>query len=202
MPIDVDVQAGYKGTPEQEKSLLDRTVADFMRKIKAFYENYRGLQMQRSVVDKYRGADPALGQQYDALMQRGSTIDGSIKRAKEAIDAALGFWGTVKGWFGLSELNQLGAVPVVGVAITAAAAAITLITKWLADVYVFSRKIEELKTLEAAGKITPQRMTEILEKGTGPGLMDMLQRNIIWIVLGGALLMFGPEIMKAVRRMR
>ena len=180
---------------EADKSALDRAVADFMRKIKAFYDNLTGLKMQADFVRQH----PQLKGEYDALIRRGDIIDASIKKAKAAIQAAQSAWDWFKSVVGLGGLEALPAVPI---AIAAAAGAVTLITKWLADVYVFSRKIEEVKALEAAGKITPQRMTEILEKGTGPGLMDMLQRNIIWIVLGGALLMFGPEIMKMIRARR
>lgn len=184
----------------EEKSMLDKALADFMAKIKAFYDNFTGLKLQRGFVEQH----PELTTEYGELLARGNTIDANIKRAKELFTAAQQAIGGIVGWFkdvfGMSGMTGLGALPAIPIAIAAGATATALITKWLADVYVFSKKIETIKAAEAAGGRVSPAMQKILETGTGPGFLDMLQKNIIWIVIGGTLLMFGPEIIKMLRR--
>lgn len=179
----------------EEKGMLDRAVADFMAKIKAFYDNLTGLKLQADFIRTH----PELQDEYNGLMQRGTLIDASIKKAKAAIQAAQSAWDWFKGVIGLGGLQALPAVPI---AIAAAAAATALITKWLTDVFIFSRKVEAIKALEAKGGITAREAAARISAAGPTGFMDVLQKNIIWIVVGGALLMFGPEIMKMIQKGR
>lgn len=182
---------------QEEKSLLDRTIANFMAKIKSFYDNYNGLKLQRTFVQQH----PELQADYNALMTRGSKIDAAIQNAKNLLNEARSAWDSFWRWLGLGD-NELGAVPAVAVAVAAAAAAIALITKWLADVFVFAKKLEAIKALEAKGGITAREAAAAIQQATPTGVLDVLQRNIIWVVIGGALLMFGPELMKMLQRGR
>ena len=197
MPIDVDVQAGYKGTPE-EKSTFDRMVATFMAKIKQFYDNFKGLQAQRAFVADH----PQLAGEYNDLMKRATSIDAYIRRAKSLITAAQGAWSWFLRTIGLGGVGELEALPAVAIAVAAGGAAIALITKWLTDAFIFSRKISAIQALEAKGGITATEAARRISETGGPALLQVLQKNIVWLVIGGSLLMFGPEILKWVKRMR
>ena len=185
--------------PEAEqKSLYDRTVANFTAKLKVFYENFSAMRLQAGFVRDH----PELQQEYEGLMQRGGFIDTQIKRAKSAIDSVKTGWDWFLATIGLGATGELGLLPLMPIAIAAAAGAVVLITKWLTDVFIFSRKIEALKELEAKGAITGREAAGAILKAGPVGLLDVLQKNLIWIIVGGALLMFGPEIMKMIRRRR
>lgn len=200
MPIDVDVAAGYGGVKtaqeaEAEKGILDRAVAAFVRQIKAFADNFQALKMQRTFIAQH----PNLAPEYDALMGRGTFIQNQIARAQRLVAAARSAWDYILDLFGM---GGLGALPAAPIAIAAVAGAAALITKWLSDVFIFSRKVEAIKDIEARGGITGREAAGMIGRAGPTGLMDVLQKNIIWIVLGGSLLLFGPELMKMVRRMK
>ena len=200
MPIDRDVAAGYGGVQSQQEAeadmgMLDRALAPFVRQVKAFAENFQALKAQRAFI----GQHPDLAPEYDALLGRATFIQTQIGRAQKLIAAARSAWDYILGIFGLGELGVLPAVPI---AIAAVAGAAALITKWLTDVFIFSRKVEAIKNIEAKGGITGREAAAMIGAAGPTGLMDVLQKNIIWIVLGGSLLLFGPELMKMLRRMK
>lgn len=182
----------------EEKSKLDQMIAAFMGKIKVFYENFKGLQAQRDFVAKH----PELQADYNDLMSRGSFIDAQIKRAKSLMQSAQGAWNWFLSTIGLGDVGDLEALPLIPVAIAAGAAAIALITKWLTDAYIFSRKVNAIQELEAKGGITSREAARRISAAGPTGLFDVLQKNVIWLVIGGTLLMFGPEILKWIQRTR
>lgn len=180
---------------EEDKGILDRAVADFVRKIKSFTDNFQAMRAQRSFIAEH----PELAPEYDALMGRANFIQTQVSRAQKLVSAARSAWDYILDLFGLGELGILPAIPI---AIGAVAVAATLITKWLADVFIFSRKVEAIKAMEAKGGITGREAARMIGAAGPTGLMDVLQKNIIWLVIGGTLLMFGPELIKMARRMR
>lgn len=189
-------QADQSATTAEEKSLFDRTVASFMEKLRAFYDNFGAMRLQAGFVAKH----PDLQNEYSGLMERGNFIDRQIKSAKALISKAQSAWDWFLSAIGLGGLGDMGVLPLLPIAVAAAAGAVVLITKWLTDVFIFSRKIEAIKALEAKGSITGQQAAGSILKAGPTGFLDVLQKNIIWIVLGGTLLMFGPEIIKIVKR--
>ena len=180
---------------EEDKGMLDRAVADFVRKIKSFTDNFQAMRAQRSFIAEH----PDLAPEYDALMGRANFIQTQISRAQKMVSAARSALDYILDLFGLGDLAVLPAIPI---AIGAVAVAATLITKWLADVFIFSRKVEAIKAIERKGGITGREAAQMIGEAGPTGVMDVLQKNIIWLVIGGTLLMFGPEILKMLRARR
>ena len=180
---------------EEEKGILDRAVADFVRQIKSFTDNFQAMRAQRSFIAEH----PELAPEYDALMGRANFIQTQISRAQKMVSAARSALDYLLDLFGLGDLAVLPAIPI---AIGAVAVAAALITKWLTDVFIFSRKVEAIKAIEAKGGITGREAAGMIGAAGPTGLMDVLQKNIIWLVIGGTLLMFGPEIIKMLRPRR
>jgi hypothetical protein len=179
----------------EQQSLYDRTVANFMAKLKAFYDNFGAMKLQAGFVRDH----PELQSEYSGLMERGGFIDTQIQRAKSAIASVQSGWDWFKTVIGLGDL---GVLPLMPIAIAAAAGVVALIASWLTDVYVFSRKVEAIKALEAKGAITGRQAAESILEAGPTGLLDVLQKNIIWVIVGGALLFFGPEIIKMIKARR
>ena len=182
----------------EQQSLYDRTVANFMAKLKAFYDNFGAMKLQAGFVRDH----PELQGEYSGLMERGGFIDAQIKRAKSAIDAVKTGWDWFLSTIGLGGVGDLGVLPLMPIAIAAAAGVVALIASWLTDVYVFSRKVEAIKALEAKGAITGRQAAGAILEAGPTGILDVLQKNIIWVIVGGALLFFGPEIIKMIKARR
>lgn len=172
-----------------------------------FRVNFSALLAQRAFVSQH----PTLQTEYNTLANRGNAINQKINEVQGIIDKVSGWFTSIKTTiFGgaapapapttpttpIGPLDGLGVIQVLPIAVIAGAVA--LITKWLADVYVFAKKVEEIKRLESKG-LSPQRAADMLERAMPTGLMDVLKGNIIWLVIGGVLLLFGPEIMRIIQ---
>ena len=182
----------------QEESTLDALVSRFVRQIKIFYDNLTGLKLQRDFVATH----PELQSEYDDLLNRGSFIDNRIKQAKDLMQQARGWWQWLKDSVGLGAMDDLAALPLIPVAIAAGGAVLLLISKWLTDAYVFSKKITAIQIAERAGGKVSRTMREVLTKGTGETLMEGVRKNLIWVVIGGTILLLGPEILKMMQKRR
>ena len=182
----------------QEESALDAMVGKFVRQIKIFYDNLTGLKAQRNFVATH----PELQSEYADLLSRGSFIDNRIKQAKALMQQAAGWWQWLKSSVGLGELNELGILPLIPVAIAAGGAVLLLIGKWLTDAFIFSKKIAAIQALESKGSITGRQAAEVIGRGTGTPILEQIRGNLIWVVIGGTILLLGPEILKMIQKRR
>lgn len=187
---------------ESEETKWYDIVGRLRSSVDKFRTNFNALLAQRAFVSQH----PTLQAEYNTLANRGSAINQKINEVQGVIDKVSGWFTSIKTTiFGgaapspttpIGPLDGLGVIQVLPIAVIAGAVA--LITKWLADVYVFAKKVEEIKRLESKG-LSPQRAADMLERAMPTGLMDVLKGNIIWLVIGGVLLLFGPEIIKIIQ---
>lgn len=122
---------------------------------------------------------PNLQEEFSGLMYTAQTIQSSIGWITTTVDSVSGFFSDFFGFNGVAATrdyingkpNDLGVVPLLPVA--AISGAIALMSKFIADVYVFERKVTEQKRLEASG-IAPQEAAKMIEKITGQTALQSL----------------------------
>jgi len=111
-------------------------------------------------------SNPSLSGEYDAIMSRArslqATISSYLSAAGAAVDWVKDAAASVKSAFGF---EGLGIVPVVlgGAAI---AVALALVTKFLADAWALSKRLDEQVRLEGQG-LTPQQASAVVYRTTG-----------------------------------
>lgn len=178
------------GTAADETKWYD-VIGRLKTDVAKFWANYNALLRQKDFID----AHPEMKMEYAGLVRHGTYIKSEINRVNAIIEKVKGWWSYIKAGVGFGEL---GAIQLLPIAVIAGASAIIL--KWLADVYVFAKKIEEIKRLEAKG-LSPAKAAAIVERisPTSGILGGFLGKNMIWVVAAGAMMMFWPQIMKMMK---
>lgn len=153
-----------KLTAEQE-SLLSR----FRTKAQEFMQAVARL-------DAITDVPPNLQEEYRTLQGRAGVVKNSIAWITETVDNITGFFSDVFQFDGVSAVrdyinndtpNTLGFVPLLPIA--AITGALALMGKFIADVYLFERKIAEQQRLVARG-ISEQEAAQIVDQISGKGL--------------------------------
>lgn len=152
-------------------SLVDdwkQTVIDFRAKAGQFLRDTEELKNKEGLVSKY----PALHDDYNDLLDRSDIIYNTVKTLTGAVDK-------VAEWLGLDltpgSTPKMGFLPLVPIAVIGASLA--AIGKWTSDVYIFNRRLEEVKRLEAKG-LSPERAAAIAVKAP-EGMLPSLGRNVL-----------------------
>ncbi len=109
---------------------------------------YASLLQQRD----YALARPSLAGPYQALMARVAPLRAQIAGITNGANRLI-------GWFRNLGLQGLGILPLIPIAVVAAALA--LITKWSLDARALSQRITEQQRLEATG-VSPERAASIV----------------------------------------
>lgn len=105
--------------------------------ITTFESLYAKLQSQSAIAK----TDPVLYADYTALMTRGAYVKSVITDTLSKLGSALGY---AKNVVGMSGMGNLGALPLIPIAVIAGALA--LITKWTSDALIASKKLDQLST--------------------------------------------------------
>ena len=194
-------------------------VTDFRPTKKVFDENYAALLQLRPYID----AHPSERPEYDRLMFAAvkhkkildtlQSIYNTVSGWLSSVQTALKTSGTSSGWGGTwgsgggfgeyadqvgaqGEDDALGLLPIVwGVA--TALAALAAIGYWVKDAYQFSRRLNELQRLEATG-MSPADAARVVNKTIGSG-NKFFGIDIKWLIIGGAMLIFGPTIIRMLK---
>lgn len=173
-------------------------ITDFDATKRLFDDNYRGLLAQRNfIVTKHPEELPVYNKMVNEAAGHKATLD---KLA--AIKATVSGWlNSVRGIFasGLTAigLGELGFIPVI-IGVAAAATALATIGYWIKDAYQFSRRLNELQRLEAQG-ISPAEASRIVDRTIGRTGASFFGIDIKWLVIGGALLFFGPALFRLIK---
>lgn len=173
-------------------------VSELRNAVASFENLYTKLQSQSAIAK----TDPVLYADYTALMTRGAYVKSVITNTLTKLGNALSY---AKSVVGMEGMGSLGALPLVPIAIIAGALA--LITKWIADAVVTSRKLDQLSVAyndaKAAGA-TPQQLAAIAHDAamtnTGEGLFDgageFANKVIVIMVVGGLIYLLLPTVKK------
>lgn len=180
-------------TEQEKKVAWYNLVGQFKQRAREFMAVWNTLQSKASDVSRF----PALQKEYADLNRRAGFIKTSITKITNTVDSIMGWFRSVFGLSGVESLEGLGILPLLPIAIIAGA--LTLIGKWISDVYIFNKKLEEQKRLEPLVGVT--QASRIVQR-TGPqGMFASFGRNIMPVLLiGGALLLFGPMLFKQFKK--
>ena len=123
---------------------------------------------------------PNLRDEYDGLHWQASAVQNSIGYLTQTIDTVTGFFSDVFQFDGVSAVksyinnetdNTLGIAPLIPVA--AISGALALMGKFISDVYLFERKVNEQKRLVSSG-MNEAQAAEIVDKISGKGITGNL----------------------------
>ena len=157
----------------EDKNIIQR----FRDRALEFNRLYESLRAKRVDVSQY----PALAVEYNKLVTTGDSIRNSIRTVTGGIDSVVGWYNSVFG-DDKEGLKGLGVLPLVPVAV--AVTAIAAMGKWGRDVYLFDRRLTEVKRLEDTG-ISPGRAADIVG-GKAPGIFAGVTREVmIPVTVGG-----------------
>lgn len=156
-----------------------------------------------------RAKAESLGAEEFARWQRQLDYALQVKTAIEMLQDALAATSEwARSTFGLAGLKRignaangagLGGIPLIPVAVIVGS--ISTVT---AAVYALNTYNAELERkwayINANPDLTPEQVAEVLESDAPiPGL-GSIKGIAVWIVIGGALLLFGPELVKRMKR--
>jgi len=180
----------------------ESTVNSQVNNFKAKYQEFATV-LDRLRRNKPRNVNSPEYQQWTTLMGRATTVDGAMKAlVTKALQAAAALKST------LGEVN-FGALPffpaALGVAIVAGLATMTYL---IDDMLTFSAK-EEVKRINEqkaanAAKLKDGRMTQAqfdaaqaqLNASMPVGVLGQATTLVKWVVIGGAVLYFAPQVLK------
>lgn len=169
---------------EQEKIAWYNVIGQFRRKVAEFEAMLAKLQSQKPIAAK----DPALADEYSALMNKATALQEKIKQIRDATSDAIDW---IKGVFGF---DGLGIVPLIPIAVVAGA--IAAIGYWIKDAYEFSKKLEKVEQLEKQGMPTGQAIDTANKLTSGPSIFGISPK---WLVYGGIALVMIPLVAPAVK---
>jgi hypothetical protein len=137
---------------------------------------------------------PTLAAQRAELLARGSTIKNTVEKITGGVDKVWSFLKSTFGFSGFDEVEELGVVPLIPIAIVAAA--ITLMGKWLKDAYTLKMQFDRYDQLTAKG-VSPERAADIV-KGVvgGGGFFESIGKAVPLILLGVAVVIILPRFLK------
>jgi hypothetical protein len=174
----------------EDVGYIDGIIRDFNNKLAEFDRLRRWFIAEKDVAK----TDARLNQEYDALMKRADLLQGTIQKAKDAINQLNNMvenmtpdW--LRDWLNNTNGDSLGLVPLlVAGAITGALA---WLGTWITDAYIVGKKIEAQKIAIAAGA-DPTKATEAVfgapeETMFGFGAIGTLG---LLLLAGGAVFLF------------
>lgn len=181
-------------TEDEKKVEWYNLVGQFKLRANEFMRIWRSLQSQASVVARF----PPLQTEYSGLNNRAGIIKSMIEKVTRTVDNIMGWFRSVFGLGGIDTLEGLGILPLLPIAVIVGA--LTMISKWVADVYIFNKKLAEQVRLERTG-LSPTAAARVIQSTAPQGIMAMFTQNMMPILLiGGALLLFGPILLKQFKK--
>lgn len=166
---------------QQRHPELEPQWRDMLDRANSLLPKLQALADTRARVAGWLGS---LGTVYQSAVDITSRAIENVANAVSAARRALG-------------LGEMGVVPVVVVVLGVAAAGVTLaaITKWVADAYLFSRRLNTLQELEAKG-LAPDAAANAVNKVMGnpnaPGGIERTLSQVLWI---GGLFVIGMLVL-------
>lgn len=167
--------------PPEDQGIIER----FKARIAEFRSLFARLQGARDQVP------PEMQEDYQGLVDRGSTIQGTVDSITSGINTAVNWF---KGAFGLNAVNlskrgQLGAIPLLPVA--AIAGAMALIGYWITDTMQFIQRMEQFEQMRAQGVPAAEAAQAVQTATTGGPIFGLdIQKMVIPLVIVAGVLWF------------
>lgn len=148
-----------------------KTINDFRRGARKFLNDVETLRAQEATISRY----PQLADQYDELMERSETIYNTIVNLTSKVDKVAQWLGVDTDNIEDGDLRGLNAVGFL-IPIAVVAAAVAAMGKWASDVYIFNKRLDEIKRLESRG-MSPEKAAAIAIKRPS-GIIASLGGNV------------------------
>lgn len=120
----------------------EAAVQNLKQKALEFRDLFTWLQSKSHIAAR----DPVVKAEYDKVMARGSAVRTGVEKTTGGIDWVT---GQLREKFGINSRATMGAIPMIPIAVIAAA--IAAITAWLADAYKLKSKIQYLEQHNITG---------------------------------------------------
>lgn len=137
-----------------------------------------------AVINKLQGQqsdaarDPALAGEYATIMSRAASLRDTTRDYLAKADAVIQWTRGAGAWIADAVgLNSLGVIPVI-IGVGAITLAIAAGTKFLADAWALSKRIDEQHRLEGRG-LSPQDAARTVQGYTGDSAGSMLTRIVL-----------------------
>lgn len=170
-------------------------VTDFDATKRLFDDNFAGLLASGNFI---RSKHPEELPVYNKMVAEGQKHQRTLNTLANIKSTVSGWLGTIGGFFSRNNyFGDLGLVPVIW-GIAAATTALAAIGYWVKDAFQFSRRLNELQRLEAQG-ISPGEASRIVNRTLGTTGARLFGIDIRWLIAGGALLFFGPALMRLLK---
>lgn len=180
---------GANELTNKEKGYIQK----FRNKAAQFWAQWNTLDDMYPTVSRQ---SPAIRNEYQSLMDRGSTIRSTVETISGAIDRAAKVYESVRDWvsstFGLNgndinnKVNELGVIPLIPIALIIGSLA--AMSKWVSDAYEFNERLKEIRRLEATG-LSPAEAAAIVERTMDKGFFGGAGNLVPIALLGVAALM-------------
>lgn len=185
---------------QQEAQSWYSVVTDFPNYWVNLQKNFQGLLAQSDyIITKH----PELRAQYDQMVREGSELYQRMFNLNETVNSIKSNWNAFTGWLQSAVgMSGLGILPVIPVAIGAAAAASTLylVGQWLSKAAEMAKRIDLYKSEEAKG-LSPQQAAANVDMVLGkPSEGTFFGLPIKWLVIGGIALFALPVILPMFRK--
>lgn len=193
---------------ENEASSWIEWISNFDKSYALFQTNYAGLLNSKNYV---YSKHPELRKEYDELVRKGAQQDITIQKLKtlretvkkwldglggiyqRAVDTTSDWMTRISNVFNPTNLNGLGAVPII-IGVATASASLAAIGYWITDAYKFAQKINKMQELEAKG-MSPSEAAK-----TVASLDNFSVGKIFgiptWIILLGIGVLIVPVVLK------
>lgn len=176
---------------DQDVGYVDGIINDFNAKLTEFERLVSWFREKRDIAK----TNAVLNQEYNALMQRADLLDGTIQKAKDAINQLNNMVSNMtpdwlKNWLNNSNGDNLGLIPLlVAGAITGALAYLGV---WITDAYIVGQKLEAQERAINAGADPTKTTTAIFGEPAGGTLFGLGSIGTLGMLLlaGGALFLF------------
>ncbi len=157
-----------EGLVDEDVGYIDGIIKDFNTKLDQFNRLVAWFETKKEVAK----SDAALNQEYLAIMKRAEFLQGSIQKAKDAINQLQNMvtnmtpdW--LRDWLSGTNGDHLGYVPIIIAG--AIAGAIAFLGAWITDAYIVAQKLEAQELAIKAGG-DPTKVTQAIF-GAQPGTM-------------------------------
>lgn len=182
---------------EEDAISWKQWLMDFEKSYQAFHENYSALlHLHDYVYDKH----PELKPEYDRLLREAQKHDAALERFKSIRSTVYSWLQRIGRFVGLGDVGALPLIPI-AISVTAASAALILVGKWIKDAFIFSRQLNALQAMEARG-VPAKQASDIISKISRGAQMSIFGLNLNVLVVGLVALVLVPPLLNAISSSR
>ena len=180
---------------QQDAQSWYSVITDFPNYWENLQKNFKGLLAQGGYIATKH---PELRPQFDSMVRDGAELYKKMAGIEKTIATIKNSWGVFTGWLqGAVGMSGLGVLPIIPIAITAAATGSTLylVGQWLTKAAEMAARIDMYKSEESKG-LSPEQAASNVDRVLGkPSGGTIFGFPIKWLVIGAIALMAMPTIL-------